>query len=65
MHTHYTASSLWNAFRAALPNEQKLDFSMAFGCAKSNIKKMLLERQKIGDQQEWDEENFQLMKKFA
>ena len=59
----YAATRLWNSFRSALPTEAegKVDFTVSFGNAKFKIKKLLLNRQSIGDQAEWSEENFQLL----
>ena len=61
----YNASTLWNSFRAALPAGELTDFSIGFGVIKNKIKKLLLNRQKIGDREEWCEDNFQMKKKFS
>ncbi len=53
----YHASSLWNSFRSTLSVEEVQDFSVKFSTMKQHIKKFLLKRQKLGDQNEWSDEN--------
>ena len=63
-HSHnflYNASSLWNMYRTCAVDETHVrDFSAGIGCTKNGIKSLLLRRQKIGDQDEWADVNFQL-----
>ena len=56
----YKACSLWNVFRATPCGLQIKDFSVGLSHTKNKIKELLLHRQKIGDQEEWDDTNFQL-----
>ncbi len=53
----FHASSLWNLFRSTLSVEEVQDFSIKFSYMKRHIKQFLLQRQKIGDELEWSEEN--------
>ena len=62
----YIGSSLWNQLRSALsaengiPPEKCIKFHDDFGSLKNKIKNTILLRQKIGDQEEWCDENFKL-----
>ena len=53
----YQASSVWNKVRTLLNIS---DFSVKLGLTKTNLKKLILCREKMGDQNEWSEENFNL-----
>ncbi len=53
----YHASSLWNSFRATLSVEDVQDFSTKFSHMKNCLKNFLFKRQKLGDQNEWSDEN--------
>ncbi len=53
----FRASSLWNSFRATLSVEDVQDFSVKFSYMKKCLKNFLLKRQKLGDQNEWSDEN--------
>jgi hypothetical protein len=57
----YAGSSLWNSFRSALVADDRINFFSNISESKSKIKKLLLTRQKIGDAEEWSDENFQLL----
>ena len=62
-HSHnflYKASSLWNSYRAIPGQVQEHDFSAGIGYTKNKIKELLFMRQKIGDREEWADENFNL-----
>ena len=62
-HSHnflYKASSLWNTYRAIPGQVQEHDFSAGIGYTKNKIKELLFMRQKIGDREEWADENFNL-----
>ena len=53
----YQASSLWNKVRTLLGIN---DFSVKLGKTKSALKTLISRREKMGDQNEWSEENFDL-----
>ena len=55
----YCASSKWNSFRNTEQGKQIIDFSIGLSFTKNKIRELLLHRQKIGDQNEWADENFQ------
>ena len=56
----YSASSLWNVFRSCPEGCKVTDFTVQVGYVKSLIKQLIFRRQGVGDQVEWDSENFQL-----
>ena len=61
-HSHqfiFKASSLWNEYAKSM-EETIDDFSLGFGHLKSWTKQLLYRRQKLGDQEEWSDENFVL-----
>ena len=51
----YQASSVWNKVRTLLNIS---DFSVKLGITKTKLKKLILCREKMGDRNEWSEENF-------
>ena len=63
-HSHnfmYNASSLWNMYRTCAADAvHAQNFSAGIGYTKNRIKALLLHRQRIGDQEEWADTNFQL-----
>ena len=54
----YKASSLWNIFKTSVPLNELKDLSVSMNWVKNQLKGWLLRHQKLGDQNEWDEENF-------
>ena len=56
----HCASSLWNIFRGTEQGKEVSDFSESLGLVKSRLRSLILCRQKIGDSDEWDPENFML-----
>ena len=53
----YNASSMWNIFRTCPEGSKVSDFVVGIGFVKMKIKELLLRRQRLGDQEEWDELN--------
>ena len=53
----YNASSMWNIFRTCPEGSKVSDFVVGIGFVKMKIKELLLRRQRLGDQDEWDELN--------
>ena len=53
----YQASSIWNTVRTIIDIK---DFSVKLGKVKLHLKNLILQRQKLGDQAEWSEDNFRL-----
>ena len=49
----YTSSCLWNAFRRLPEGSKVKDFTISIGHIKSQIKKLVSERQRLGDLDEW------------
>ena len=57
----HAGSTLWNLLRSALPADNRINFHDNFGTSKTRIKNLLLFRQKIGDPEEWCDENLKLL----
>ena len=56
----YKASSLWNIFKTTVALNELKDLSISTSWVKHQLKAWLLKQQKLGDQNEWDDENFTL-----
>ena len=63
-HSHnfiYKATSLWNMFNTTVPFHESLDFTAGIGYVKGKIRSLIYKRQKLGDQHEWNDDNFSLL----
>ena len=56
----YHASSLWNKFCSSTEGSTIRDFSCGIGAVKRIFRKVITERQTLGDSDEWSDANFQL-----
>ena len=62
-HSHhfvYKATSLWNEVRTTEKFSSVNDYSAGLSQVKAAMRELLHQRQKLGDQEEWSDENFSL-----
>ena len=59
-HFVYKASSLWNEIRSVAKFSNICDFSISLSQIKTRMRELLYQRQRLGDPEEWSDENFLL-----